>query len=70
VVAALAMGGLLWLATAFALPPGATAHGLIQALILLVLIAGGIAIYGLLLGLFGVTGWRDAVGAIRQNRTA
>ena len=31
------------------------------------LIAGGIAIYGLLLGLFGVTGWREAVSAIRQT---
>ncbi len=70
VVAALAMGGLLWLATAFALPPGTSAHGLVQALILLVVIAGGIALYGLFLGLFGVTGWREAVGAIRQNRAA
>jgi putative peptidoglycan lipid II flippase len=68
--AALAMGGLLGLATAFALPPGTGAHGLVQAVILLVLIAGGIAIYGLFLGLFGVTGWREAVGAIRQNRAA
>jgi putative peptidoglycan lipid II flippase len=68
--AALAMGGLLGLATAFALPPGTSAHGLVQAVILLVLIAGGIAIYGLFLGLFGVTGWREAVGAIRQNRAA
>jgi len=70
VVAALAMGGLLWLATAFALPPGTSAHGLVQALILLVVIAGGIALYGLFLGLFGVTGWREAVGAIRQKRAA
>ncbi len=70
VAAALAMGGLLWLVTALALPPGATAHGLVQALILLVLIAGGIAIYGLFLGFFGVTGWREAVSAFRQNRAA
>ena len=70
VVAALAMGGLLWLAAAFALPPGAGAHGLVQALLLLLLIAGGIAIYGLFLGLFGVTGWREAVSAFRQNRAA
>jgi hypothetical protein len=26
--------------------------------------------YGLFLGLFGVTGWREAVDAIRQNRAA
>ena len=70
VVAALAMGGLLWLAAAFALPAGAGAHGLVQALLLLLLIGGGIAIYGLFLGLFGVTGWREAVGAFRQNRAA
>ena len=64
------MGGLLWLATTFALPAGASAHGLVQAVILLVLIAGGIAIYGLFLGFFGVTGWREAVSAFRQNRAA
>jgi putative peptidoglycan lipid II flippase len=64
------MGGLLWLATTFALPAGTDAHGLVQAVILLVLIAGGIAIYGLFLGLFGVTGWRETVNAIRQNRAA
>ena len=51
------MGGLLWLAAAFALPMAATAHGLAQAALLGVLIAGGIAIYGLLLALFGVTSW-------------
>ena len=45
-------------------------HGLAQAAVLLVLIAGGIAIYGLILGLFGVTGWREAVNAVRQNRPA
>src|ERR1700760_703188 len=48
-LAALAMGGLLWLTAHFALPPGETIHGLAQALALLALIAGGIAIYGLLL---------------------
>jgi len=70
VAAALAMGGLLWLATTLALPPAAAAHGLVQAVILLLLIAAGIAIYGLFLRLFGVTGWREAVNAIRQNRPA
>ena len=34
------------------------------------LIVGGIAIYGLFLRLFGVTGWREAVNAVRQNRPA
>ncbi|MBR0794085.1 murein biosynthesis integral membrane protein MurJ [Bradyrhizobium jicamae] len=65
--AALAMGAVLWLA-ARALPAGA--HGLVQAIALLALIAAGIATYGLFLQLFGVTGWRAAVNAIRQKRAA
>jgi putative peptidoglycan lipid II flippase len=67
VLAASAMGGLLWLAAVFALPLTATAHGLIQAALLAVLISGGIAIYGLFLALLGVTNWGDAVAAIRQT---
>jgi putative peptidoglycan lipid II flippase len=63
--AALAMGGLLWLAAAFALP--ATAHGLAQAALLALLIAGGIAVYGGLLALFGVVDWNAAVKAIRRG---
>ncbi|MDO9057992.1 MAG: murein biosynthesis integral membrane protein MurJ, partial [Bradyrhizobium sp.] len=49
VAAALTMGGLLWLATTFALPLAATAHGFTQAALLGVLISGGIAVYGGLL---------------------
>jgi putative peptidoglycan lipid II flippase len=64
-VAALAMGGLLWLTTGFL--PIAHLHGLAQAIALVVLIAGGIALYGLILRLFGVAGWREAVNAIKQN---
>ncbi|MDP3691727.1 murein biosynthesis integral membrane protein MurJ [Bradyrhizobium sp.] len=70
VAAALTMGGLLWLATTFALPLAATAHGFAQAALLGVLIAGGIAVYGGLLALSGVTGWAEAMGAIRQGRAA
>ena len=66
--AALAMGGLLWPAAKFALPLAATAHGLAQAALLGVLIAGGIAVYGLFLALSGVISWSEAVGAIRQSR--
>lgn len=62
--AALAMGALLWLAAQSIAP--AEMHGLVQAGILLVLIAGGIALYGLFLQLFGVIGWRDTVNAIRS----
>jgi putative peptidoglycan lipid II flippase len=67
VVAALAMGGLLWLMARFVLPLTATAHGTVQAVVLLMLISGEIAIYGLLLALFGVTRWGEAVSAIRQT---
>jgi len=66
-VAALAMGGLLWLMATFVLPLTATAHGLAQAFVVLMLISGGIAIYGLLLALFGVIRWGEAVSAIRQT---
>jgi len=67
VVAALAMGGLLWLAAALVLPPAADAHGLAQAALLAALIAGGMAIYGLLLGWFGVVKWNAAVDAVRET---
>jgi putative peptidoglycan lipid II flippase len=63
--AAFSMGALLWLATAL-IP--ATQHGLAQAAILAVSMAGAIAAYGLCLGLFGVTGWRETVNAIRQPK--
>jgi putative peptidoglycan lipid II flippase len=63
VVAALAMGGLLWLAASRAPALSANAHGLAQAAVLMVLISGAIAVYGLLLALFGVVRWDDAVNA-------
>lgn len=65
VMAALAMGALLWLATRL-MPLAASAHGLVQAVMLLIAIAAGMAIYGLFLRLFGVTGWREAVDAFRR----
>ena len=66
--AALAMGGLLWLTATLVLSLTANAHGLAQAALLVVLISGGIAIYGPLLALFGVTSWGEAVSAIRQAK--
>jgi putative peptidoglycan lipid II flippase len=66
-IAALVMGGLLWAATHVALAQSAGLHGLAQASVLLVLIIGGMATYGLLLSLLGVTGWREALGAFRQT---
>ncbi|QWG23400.1 murein biosynthesis integral membrane protein MurJ [Bradyrhizobium sediminis] len=68
VAAAFAMGGLLWLTATLALPLAASAHGLVQAALLGVLISAGVAIYGLFLALFGVASWAEAVTAIRQTR--
>jgi putative peptidoglycan lipid II flippase len=67
VLAAILMGGLLWLTAHFVLPWAANAHGLVQAAILGILIAGGIVIYGLFLALLGVANWADAVGAIKRT---
>jgi putative peptidoglycan lipid II flippase len=68
VVAALAMGGVLWLTATFALPLTAHAHGLAQAAALVMLISGGIAAYGLLLALFGVIARGEALRAISQTK--
>ena len=67
-LSALAMGALLWLATRSLPVLGSGAHGLVQAVLLLAVIAAGIAIYGLFLRLFGVAGWREAVNAFRQPK--
>jgi putative peptidoglycan lipid II flippase len=67
VLAAVAMGGLLWLKSAFVWPLVANVHGLAQFAILGVMIIGGIAIYTLLLALFGVIGWAEAVRALKGS---
>jgi putative peptidoglycan lipid II flippase len=67
VTAALAMGGLLWLAAPFVLTSGGNAQGLAQAIIVAMLISGGMAVYGLLLAAIGVIRWGEAVNAIRQT---
>jgi putative peptidoglycan lipid II flippase len=59
-VAALAMAAAIWLMQRF-LPSAGLAH----ALALAALIAAGIAVYGLCLRLFGVTGWRETVNALK-----
>ncbi len=64
--AALAMGGLLWLAARIAPSLTANGHGLAQAAILLTLIVAGITVYVLLLGLSGAARWDEAVAAIRR----
>jgi putative peptidoglycan lipid II flippase len=70
VLAALAMGALLWLAAPLLLASGANPHGLVQGVLVALLIAGGIAIYGLFLGLFGVIRRAEVVNAIRQNTSS
>ena len=66
VVAALAMGGLLWLTASLVWPLAGNAHGLAQAAILVILMAAGMATYALFLAAFGVTNWNDALSAIRR----
>jgi putative peptidoglycan lipid II flippase len=65
--AAMAMGGLLWLMARWMPASAAGAHGVAQAVVLATLISGAMAVYGLLLTLFGVIGWQDAVNAVRQT---
>jgi putative peptidoglycan lipid II flippase len=65
--AALVMGGLLWLTARLVPALGAEPHGIAQALVLAGLIAGGIAVYGSLLALFGVASWGEAAAAFRQT---
>jgi putative peptidoglycan lipid II flippase len=67
VLAALAMGGLLWLVAPFVLAPVTNPHGVAQAFIVATLISGGIAIYGLFLVLLGVIRRGEVVNAIRQT---
>jgi putative peptidoglycan lipid II flippase len=68
VAAALAMGGLLWLPATCAPALMAEMHSVAQAVLVVGLIAGGMAAYGLLLALFGVLSWREAMRAIRQAK--
>ena len=59
VAAAALMGAALWPV------PIARLDGLAQAAAIVALIAAGLALYALLLQLFGITGWREAVNALR-----
>ncbi len=63
VLAALVMGGLLWL-TAHLMP--VANHGLLRVLAVGLQIAVGIAIYGLFLQLFGVASWEEARAALKR----
>ena len=59
--AALSMAAVLWLA------PIAGLQGAAQTAGLLALIAAAVALYGLLLQLFGVTSWRETVNALKAG---
>lgn len=63
VLAAAAMGALLWLTTG--LMP-VEAHGLIRFIVLGLQIGAGIAVYGLLLQILGAASWREAVNALKR----
>jgi len=63
VLAAAAMGALLWLTTG--LMPS-EAHGLIRFIVLGLQIGAGIAVYGLLLQILGAASWREAVNALKR----
>ena len=67
VLAALAMGGGLWVAATLVLPLAASAHGVAQAAVLGILIIGAIAGYGLLLALSGAITLADAVNALGRS---
>jgi putative peptidoglycan lipid II flippase len=62
-VAALLMGGLLWLAAGYLI--ASDSHRLIQAIVLFAMIAAGIGVYGSLLAALGVANLRDLVNTIR-----
>lgn len=63
VLAATAMGALLWLTTGL-IP--AEAHGFIRFIVLGLQIGAGIAVYGLLLQILGATSWREAAAALKR----
>ncbi|MBR1088989.1 murein biosynthesis integral membrane protein MurJ [Bradyrhizobium manausense] len=63
VLAAAAMGALLWLTTG--LMP-LEAHDLIRLIGLGLQIAAGMAVYGLLLQILGAASWREAVNALKR----
>jgi putative peptidoglycan lipid II flippase len=69
-VAALAMGGLLWLMARLLPAPDADAHGLVHTMLLMVLISGAIVVYGLFLAVSGAIRWNDAVNAVRRTAPA
>jgi putative peptidoglycan lipid II flippase len=62
------MGGLLWLAVRLFYPVS-DAHGLLQTATLVILIAAGVAIYGLLLLTFRVIDRNDIQTALMRSQS-
>jgi putative peptidoglycan lipid II flippase len=67
VLSALVMGTLLWLGAPLVLASSTNPHGIVQGLLVALLIAGGIAVHGLFLALFGVIRRAEIVNAVRQT---
>ena len=67
-LAALLMGGLLWL-SAQGLPQAFGTHWMLSVATLGLLIVAAIASYGLFLLLFRVVAWNDIRGALRRSRS-
>jgi putative peptidoglycan lipid II flippase len=63
VLAAAAMGALLWLTTGLV---HSEAHGLVRFVVLGLQIGAGIAVYGLMLQIVGAASWREAVNALKR----
>ena len=61
------MGAMLFLAESFVSPVTATAGFAAQITILGGLVAAGISFYGLLLDLFGVVSWGEAISNLRDG---
>jgi putative peptidoglycan lipid II flippase len=70
IASAAIMGCALWLTTTVAAGLVADHHGAAQLALLSILITGGVGVYGLSLAAFGITGWREAVLALRQKPPA
>ncbi|EKS33195.1 murein biosynthesis integral membrane protein MurJ [Afipia clevelandensis] len=62
------MGAMLFLAESFVAPVAATAGFAAQITILGGLVAAGVSFYGLLLDLFGVLNWGEAISNLRDGR--
>lgn len=66
-ICAATMGAMLFIAESFVSPVTANAGFAAQITILGGLVAAGISLYGLLLDLFGIVSWGEAIGSLRDG---